>query len=122
MELATATAGVLQERGALQQPQGISSPPYISEHMQLLTQYTSALEENLAEMEANLKKREAKLFKEYRTNGLSANASEVQTKYDVAEDNAEVVRITRLCSSSWRLISSSQSRVKHLIEEAHNQI
>ena len=122
MDLATATAGVLQERGALQQPQGVSSPSYISEHMQLLTQYASALEERLEEMEANLKKREAKLFKEYRTKGLSANASEVQTKYDVAEDNAEVVRVIRLCSSSWRLISSSQSRVKHLIEEAHNQI
>lgn len=122
MKLATAIAGVLQERGALQEKEGVSSPSYISEHMQLLTQYNSALEENLSEMESNLKKREAKLFKEYRSQGLSANASEVQTKYDVADENAEVIRVTRLCSSSWRFISSSQSRVKHLIEESHNQI
>lgn len=122
MNLDTAIAGVLQERSALQQKEGISSPSYISEHMQLLTQYNSALEENLADMESNLKKREAKVFKEHRAKGLSVNASEVQTKYDIADDNAEVIRITRLCSSGWRLISSSQSRVKHLIEESHNQI
>lgn len=122
MKLDTAIAGVLQERSALQQPQGISSPSYISEHMQLLTQYNSALEENLAEIESNLEKTEASTFKAHRAKGLSVNAAQVQTKYDIAADRAEVIRITRLCSSSWRFISSSQSRVKHLIEESHNQI
>lgn len=122
MELATAIAGVLQERSALQQPEGITSPSYISEHMQLLTQYNSALEENLADIESNLEIREANLFKELKSKGLSVNAAQVQTKYDVAADRAEVIRLTRLCSSSWRFISSSQSRVKHLIQEAQNQI
>jgi len=122
MKLDTAVAGVLQERGALQQPQGISSPSYISEHMQLLTQYNSALEENLAEIESNLEVKESDTFKAHRKSGLSVNAAQVQTKYDIATDRAEVVRLKRLCSSSWSFISSSQSRVKHLIEEAHNQI
>ena len=122
MKLATANAGVLKERGALQEPQGISSPSYISEHMQLLTQYTSALEENLAELEAKLEVTESETFKAHRSDGLSVNAAQVQTKYDIAADRAEVLRVTRLCSSSWRFISSSQSRVKHLIEESHNQI
>ncbi len=122
MKLDTALAGVLQERSALQQPEGISSPSYISEHMQLLTQYNSALEENLADLEEKLEKNQSATFKAHRAKGLSVNAAEVQTKYDIAPEKAEVIKITRLCSSGWRLISSSQSRVKHLIEESHNQI
>ena len=122
MKLDTAIAGVLQERSPLQQPQGVSSPSYISEHMQLLTQYNSVLEEKLAELESELEVKESNTFKSHRESGLSVNAAQVQTKYDIAVDHAEVVRLKRLCSSSWSFISSSQSRVKHLIEESHNQI
>ena len=63
MDIATAISGVLQERNALQQPEGVSNPTYMSEHMQLLEQYNSALE-----------------------------------------------------------VSVSQSGIKHIIQEAHNQI
>ena len=121
MSLEDAIAGVLTERSALQQQEGISLPSYISEHMHLLSQYNSALEECLAEEEKKLGIREAELFKEYRKT-MSVNASQIQVKYDVAADRAEVIRLTRLCSSSWRFISSAQSRIKHLIMEAQNQI
>lgn len=122
MDIATAIAGVLQERSALQQPEGVSSPTYISLHMQTLAQYNSALEEVLADIEADLEKKESVLFKEYTKAGKSVNAAQTQIKYELAADKAEITRLTRFCSSSWRLISVSQSRIKHLVAEANNQI
>ncbi len=122
MNVETAIAGVLTERSALQQPEGVSSPTYISEHMQRLSQYTSALEEILAEEEKKLEVKEAILFKQYRDNGMSVNAAQTAIKYEIAADKGEVDRLTRLCSSSWRFIGSSQSRIKHLVEEAKNTI
>lgn len=122
MDLATAIAGVLQERSALQQEEGISNPSYISEHMQRLVQFNSVLEEKLGEEESKLEKEEARLFKEYRKKGMSVNAAQTQIKYDIAADKAEITRLTRLCNSSYRFISTSQSRVKHLVEEAKSTI
>lgn len=122
LDIATALGGVLEERNALQQPEGVFSPTYISEHMQRLAQYTSSLEENLAEIEKDVELKEAKLFKQYRDKNMSVHAAQVQIKYDVAEDKAEVTRISRLCSTSWRLIGASQSRMKHLLAEAANQV
>jgi len=122
MKIEVAVKGVLQERGALQKMGGTPQPTYISEHMYLLSQFNSALEECLAEEEKKLELREAELFKEYRAKDLSANASQIQVKYDVAVDRAEIIRLTRLCSSGSRLISSAQSRIKHLLAEAQNQI
>lgn len=121
MDLATAISGVLQERNALQQPEGISNPTYMSEHMQLLAQYNSALEERVGDEQKELEVREAVLFKEY-TKEMSVNAATTKIKYELAADKAEVSRLQRLCTSSWRFISVSQSRIKHLIQEAQNQI
>lgn len=122
MDIATAIAGVLQERSALQQMEGTPNPSYLSEHMQLLSQYNSILEERVGEEKKKLEIREAELFKGYRKEGMSVNASEVQLKYDVAVDRAEINRLQSLVNSSWRFVSSTQSRVKHLIQEAQNQI
>lgn len=121
MDIETAIAGVLQERNALQQFEE-QSPSYISEHMYALTQYNGSLEEILAEEEKKLGVLEATLFKQYRASKMSINASQVQTRYDVAAEKAEISRLTRLCNSSWRVISSAQSRIKHLIEESRNQM
>ena len=122
MKIDTAIAGVLQERGALQNMEGTPNPSYLSEHMHLLSQYNSILEERVGEKKKELEIREAELFKKYRKEGKSVNASEVQTKYDVVEDRSEVNRLTALVGISWRFISVTQSRIKHLIEESHNQI
>ncbi len=86
MKIDTAIAGVLQERGALQNMEGTPNPSYLSEHMHLLSQYNSILEERVGEKKKELETREAELFKKYRKEGKSVNASEVQTKYDVVED------------------------------------
>lgn len=121
MDLATAIAGVLQERSALQQKEGTSNPTYISEHMQMLAQFNSALEERLGDSQKEVEIREAELFREY-AKTMSTNAAQTKLKYEMAADKAEIARLQRLCSTSWRFISVSQSRIKHLIEEANNQI
>ena len=122
MKIEVAIKGVLQERSALQKEEGVSNPSYISEHMQRLVQFNSVLEERLGEEEKKLEVEEARLCKGYRAKSMSVNASQTQIKYDIAVDRAEVTRLTRLCNSSYKLVSASQSRVKHLVEEAHNQI
>lgn len=122
MLLATALKGMLESRDALQKPEGISLPVYISEHTQRLAQYTGAVEEVLAENEADLVRKTSGKFKEYMDAGKSANMAGELLKYDFVEERAEVVQLTRLCNSSWKIISVSQSRVKHLIAEANNQV
>lgn len=122
MDIALAISGVLTERNALQQSDGLYLPSYISEHMQALAQYTSALEETLGEEEKRITIEETKLFNAYRNKKMSVNASQVQIKYDLAADKAELDRLSRLCASSWRFISVSQSRINHLLKEAQNQI
>lgn len=122
MDIATAISGVLTERSALQQIEGLSLPTYISEHMQALAQYNSALEERLGDEQKRVEIEEARLFKEYKSRGMSVNAAEKEIKYELAADKAEITRLQRLCSSSWRFISVAQSRHKHLMAEASNQV
>lgn len=122
MLLATAMKGMLEAREALQAKEGISLPSYISENTQRLALYTGAVEEVLAEGESELVKKTAKQFKDYMNAGKSANMAGELLKYDFTEERAEVAKLTRLCNSSWKIISVSQSRVKHLIAEATNQI
>lgn len=122
MLLNTALKGMMEAREALQKKEGISLPSYISEHTQRLAQYTGALEEILAEDESQLVKKTSAKFKEYMDAGKSANMADNLLKYDFVEERAEVVKLSRLCGSSWKIISVSQSRVKHLIAEATNQI
>lgn len=122
MLLATALTGMLDARNALQKPEGISLPSYISEQIQKLAQYTGAVEEILAKEEAELVKNEATQFKKYMNSGKSANMATNLLKYDFTIDRAEIVKLTRLVNSSWKIIGVSQSRIKHLIAEATNQI
>ncbi len=102
--------------------EGNSNPTYLSEHMYALTQYNSALESILADEEKKLKLKEAELFKGYTKSGDSVNKAQTKIKYELAADEAQIAYLSRLCSSSWRFIGSSQSRVKHLVEESKNQI
>lgn len=113
---------MLDARNSLQQKEAVSTPTYISEHMQRLAQYTSAVEENLAELEKELKIKESQIYNKHRADGDSSNASNVAVDHETSEDKAEILKLTRLTSSSWKLISVSQSRIKHLLAEAANQI
>jgi len=122
MLLATAVKGMTEARSALQSEEGVSNPSYISEHTQRLAQYTGAVEETLALDEEDLVIKTSDQYKSYMAAGKSANAAGEMLKYDFKEERAEIVKLTRLANSSWRIISASQSRVKHLIAEATNQI
>lgn len=122
MLLTTALTGMLEARNALQQPEGISNPTYISEQTQRLAQYTGAVEEVLAEDEADIIRKESAQFKKYLDEKKSPNMATNLLKFDYTQEKAEIAKLSRLTNSSWKIISVSQSRVKHLIAEATNQI
>lgn len=122
MNIEAAKAGVLKERTALEDSQGLSNPSYISEHMQALSQYVAILDDLAREKEETLEKKEARLFKQYRSGGMSVNGSQTQIKYEMMDERAEMASLNRLVSSSWKFINACQSRLKYLVEEAKNQL
>ena len=122
MNIDTAISGMMQAREALQEAESLSSPTYISDNMYRLAQYVSAVEEGLGTLEEDLEVKESVFFKEMTDAGNSVNATQVSMKYEFAKDRAYINKITRLVSSSWKLISASQSRIKNLVEESKNQI
>lgn len=122
MLLSTSLKGMTTHREALLKPEGASNPSFISEHCHRLAQYIAATEDNLAELEAELEISEAKSFEEHLSGGKSVNASKESVRREFTKERAQIVKLTRLVSSGWKLVSESQSRVKHLIAEANNQI
>lgn len=122
MLLATAINGMLETRNALRKQEGVSAPVFISEQIQRLAQYTGALEEILAEDESDIHKKEVEQFKKYIEAGKSVNMATNLLKFDFSEEHAAIIKHTRYVNSSWKIISVSQSRIKHLIAEANNQI
>ena len=122
MNIDTAISGMMQARGALQEAESLSAPTHISDNMYRLAQYVSAVEEGLGTLEEDLEVKESVFFKEMTDAGNSVNATQVSMKYEFAKDRAYINKITRLVSSSWKLISASQSRIKNLVEESKNQI
>lgn len=122
MNIDVALKGVYRARQALQESESLSSPTHISDSMYQLAQYVSAVEEGLGELEEDLEIKEAQFFKQMTDAGNSVNATQVSMKYEFAKDRAYITKITRLVSSSWKLISASQSRIKNLVEESKNNI
>lgn len=122
MELSTAVKGMLQEREALNSPEGLSSPTFISERIQTLAQYVGVIELELAEKESQTTIAEAKKYKEYMAEGKKTSTAKDLAKFDFVEEHAEIDKLKRYITSSWKLVSTSQSRIKHLIEESRNQI
>ena len=122
MKLESALKGMARHKEALLDTRGASTPSSISEHCHKLAQYIAAAEDRLADLEYDLEMNESKTFKQYVEDGNSANAAKELTRREFTKERATVVRVNRLVSSGWRLVSESQSRVKHLIAEANNQI
>lgn len=122
MELSTAITGMLDTRKALSSPEGLSSPTFISEQIQTLAQYVGAIELILADLESELTKNEAKRYKEYMNSGKKTSTAKDLAKYDFITEHAEINKLQRYVSSSWKIVSTSQSRIRHLIEESKNQI
>lgn len=122
MDLTTAIAGMLETRNALNSPEGISLPTFISEKIQILAQFVGVIEITLAEKEESLAINEAKKYKEYIDAGKKTSTAKDLARFNFIAEHAEINRLSRYISSSWKIVSTSQSRVKHLIEESKNQI
>ncbi len=122
MLLATALKGMSTHREALLDASSSSNPTFISEHCHRLTQYISAVDEHLAELESELEIKESASFHQHIKDGKSVNATKETIRREFSKERAQITKITRLSRSSWNLVSECQSRVKHLIAEANNQI
>lgn len=122
MELSTAITGMLDTRKALDTPQGLSSPTYISEQIQTLAQYVGVIELIVADKESDLTIKEAAKYKEYMNNGKKTSTAKDLARFDFTVEHAEITKLSRYISSSWKIVSTSQSRIRHLIEESRNQI
>lgn len=122
MLLPAALQSMSNHRLALLDIGSISDPSYISGHTYQLAQYIAAAEGELAELEAQLEINESESFRQHIKLGKSVNAAKESIRREFTKERADIIRATRLVSSGWRLVNSSQSRVKHLIAEANNQI
>lgn len=121
MELQSALDAMQKHKDALLD-EGASNPSVISENTHRLAQYIGVAEDRLAELEYDLELNEATKFQEYREEGMSVNAAKESSKRFYIKERAQIARTTRQVTSGWKIVSESQSRVKHLIAEANNQI
>lgn len=122
MLIKTALSGMSKYKEALLDNSNVSNPSLISEYTHRLTAYISAAEDYATDLEYDLSIKEAESFNKYIAEGKSANASKELVKRELVKDKATIERINRLVASGWRIVSESQSRMKHLIAEANNQI
>lgn len=122
MKLESALKGMSAQREVLRDKGSTSNPSLISEHTHRLAQYIAIAEEKLAELEHDLEIDESGSFHEHIKTGKSVNAAKESIRREFTKDRAMIAKTTRLVASGWRLVSESQSRVKHLIAEANNQI
>lgn len=118
MKIDDAVKGLLDARAKLRTKQGVTDPSFISEQMQRLTQYTGAVEENLAPLEEELEVKEMQRFLHYtKTEGKSVNQAEILAKQEVGSLKGEIAKLKRLVNSSWSIIGVAQSRWNHLNAE-----
>lgn len=122
MDQATAVSGMLDVRNSLDSPEGIFTPTFISVKIQELAQYVGAIEIIIAEKEEQLALKEAAKYKEYLDGGKKTSTAKDLARYDFTAEHAEITKLTRYVSSSWKMVSTAQSRIRHLIEESKNQI
>lgn len=125
MELKEAVKEMLICQGRLRQPDILRNPSELSEQMAKLAAYTATVEEHLAKFEEWLELEEARLYKGYmvdRDEKMTATAAEKLVKLYKAKERAQIKYLTRIVSSSWRLVSTAQSRWNHLQSEKTGQI
>ena len=123
MDLEKALKGMESAKVALRSRKGILSPTYMSEHMDRLAAYASAVEDHLAQLEMDLEYQErAAYIKALIQPKATPSSSEKVAKYDVAELKGQIKRLSRLVGSAWRLVGEKQSRFNHLEKEARGQV
>lgn len=121
MKLEDAIKGALETRKALRSKQGIYDPNFISENMQRLAHYTGSIEEHLAELEEQLEVAQLESFNRLISEGNSANAADKLCRAEVKDMKGAADKLKRYCSSSWSLISTSQSRFNHIEKQMQQE-
>lgn len=122
MDIETALQGMMDSKAKLQTPDGVSSLPVMSENMQRLAAYTSAVEDILASYEYELEIKERDAYYEEIKGGKKPTPAEREAKYAVAEEKGQIKRLVRLVNSSWKLIDTVRSRYNHLNSETRGQV
>jgi len=122
MDLEIALKGMASSKNALRSQKGIGSLPYMSEHMDRLAAYTSAVEDHLADFEYEQEVEERNAYNRAINNKNSPSASEKVAKYEIADVKATIKRLTRLVNSAWKLVDEKKSRFNHLEKEAKGQV
>lgn len=122
MDIDTALKGMFDAKRRLESRDAINIPTILSEQMDRLATYTSAVEEHLAELEKELEIQEANKWSDAIREGSSPSAADTIAKREIAKEKGEVKRLTRLVKSSWSLVGVKQSRFNHLQAEMKAQI
>lgn len=122
MSLEQSLQGMQDAKTKLESKEAITSLPILSQEMDRLATYTSAVEEHLAHLEMQLEEAEAEEYKKAIKAGKSPSAAETVAKYEVAEIKGQIKELTRKVSSAWRLVGIKQSRWNHLISEQKGQV
>lgn len=123
MDLKTALKGMADAQSMLRSKEGVKSLPNMSENMDRLAAYTSAVEDHLADLEEQLQIAESEYYYDAKTVfNMTPAAAEREAKYASADLKGNIKRLTRLVNSAWKLISVKQSRFNHLVKEQEGQI
>lgn len=123
MELNVALTGMFDAQKELRSQSAISNPSVLSEQMMRLSAYTSAVEEKLADYEKDFETETAFQLKvRLIDNHMKVTQAERETDILTAELKGQIKYLTRLTSSSWKIVGVIQSRINHLVREAGTQI
>ena len=115
MELEQAISIMLDAQDKLRTRRGVNDPDFMSEQMQRLAQATGAVEQHLAEYERDYEiKLGTKLHQYLVDEGASATNADKRTRIDLAELKGEIAYLSRIVSSAWKQVSTTQSRWNHL--------
>lgn len=120
--MSTALQGIAEHKEALLAQESASNPTFISYHAHRLAQFLVVADDHLSDLVAELERKESESFNKHVQDGMSPNASKEMVRREFIEERTQVLKIGKLVSGGWKLVNESQSRVKHLIAEATNQI
>lgn len=109
---------MLESQDRLRTKAGVTNPAYISQEMQVLAQATAAVEVYLAEFERDYEIEMGRKLHQYLvTEGSNATNADKRVRIDLAEKKANITYLTRIVSSAWKQVSTSQSRWNHLNQD-----
>lgn len=115
MELEQAIKIMLDAQDKLRTRQGVDDPDFMSKEMQRLAQATGAVELHLAQYEREYEIQMGQKLGQYLiTEGTSATNADKRVRIDLAELKGEIAYLSRIVSSAWKQVSTTQSRWNHL--------